>query len=102
MPNWCSNNMAMRGITPAGKKKIMEWVEFSQTDDFNDEFLEFFSPTPPELTGDDEEGNPRQGWYDWRCKNWGTKWDICDDMPTLVDDGDNDTLSGWFNWRLCF
>ena len=99
MPNWCSNNMTMTGITPAGKKKIMEWEEFNKNDDFNPQFLEFFYPTPPELTGDDEEGKPRQGWYDWRNKNWGTKWDISDATLNWFadDDDDNDTITGWFH-----
>ena len=40
------------------------------------------------------EGFEVEGWYDWRVKNWGTKWDVVDveaTQPlTIHDDEDTD------------
>jgi hypothetical protein len=65
MPNWCENEVVITADDPAVLEKIMEIAPGEGTK-FS---MENFVPTPNELL----QG---EGWYDWRIKNWGTKWDI--------------------------
>ena len=44
------------------------------------------------------EGFEIEGWYDWRVKNWGTKWDVVDVEITqslLLHDDEPDTDDPW-------
>jgi len=64
MPNWCLNNVTINHDDPAKLNELLEAYK-------RGELMEHFLPTPK-----DENGELDKDWYDWRCDNWGTKWDV--------------------------
>ena len=95
MPNWCYNHLEVSGdeiqlrefveksLVSPKENEIHDRTEFS----FNGTY-----PMPEDLnitkgtqTQDEKEqamlNKARYGhtdWYDWRCEEWGTKWDACE------------------------
>ena len=82
MPNWCDNQ-----VTITGSKSVIDKIEkiVKEEKDGNG-LLNFFYPMPKELedtTSPSSSANKPQpmvdgfdNWYDWRCENWSTKWDV--------------------------
>ena len=91
MPNWCWNNLSVSG----DEIQLREFVEKSTINiEENDEFS-FNGTYPMPKTLRITAGThlsfiekikryiniklyKHKDWYDWRCANWGTKWDACD------------------------
>ena len=77
MPNWCSNSLVISTNTEVDRDKARE-----QLKEFRDkaklvesEFMNNLYPMPKELK-DTKAPSDKPNWYDWRCGNWGTKWDV--------------------------
>jgi len=69
MPNWCTNNLIVEGYDYL----IDEFVDKN----FEDGEL-VFSKAVPEPKFEDpkqQQEYDKEGWYDWRRENWGTKWE---------------------------
>lgn len=66
MPNYCSNRILISG------KDLLEFKKTLESKD--DKLLFSFSQTIPRPK--DEEEN----WYIWNINNWGTKWDISENV----------------------
>jgi hypothetical protein len=64
LPNWCLNNATITHDDPA---KLTELVDAYK----RGELMEHYLPSPK-----DDMGVLDEDWYDWRLKNWGTKWDV--------------------------
>lgn len=79
MPNWCINSLIIEGDA----KKIQELVSEAQKGD-DARFFQLIKPMPKELEGTKSPSNT-PNWYDWRCDNWGTKWEAC--CIDVVDSG---------------
>ena len=69
MPNWCENNLTVRG-PEAEIKRFLDGIKMTLDKDGDEHhnILDGLYPIPEEL-----EANTR----DWCIKNWGTKWGDC-------------------------
>jgi hypothetical protein len=70
MPNWCMNYLMVDG----SEKDVQRFKKDVKSKEY-DLVLDGVHPMPKSLentTAPDDKPN----WYDWRIKNWGTKWDV--------------------------
>ena len=90
MPNWCENELIVRGK----QEKIDKLVDFMKSEDNEFDFnkivpyptkykqLDLIAKVYEEEHPNDFKGRPKngynQGGYEWCNDNWGTKWNACD------------------------
>jgi len=79
MPNWSDNKLFVEG----DKKDIKRFRENNKTSQ-SELSLNCLIPMPKEIQETTSPCKPNEklikkygvdNWYDWACKNWGTKWD---------------------------
>ena len=103
MPNWCNNNISIRG-----EKEDLDRFESFLNEKGGKEWFDFFLPCPQELkdggpVGFSAEPNEKDkelmekygatDWYSWSVENWGCKWN-CDAQDWSRD---GDSISFWFD-----
>jgi hypothetical protein len=111
MPNWCGNNLYITGDRVAIAdfiKRVTLSPEQQEKQKQNYDILGQLYPTPQELvetvsgySADETEQSERnkryeanfakygaRDWYDWNCRNWGTKWG---DSDTWLNGAEGDT-----------
>lgn len=100
MPNWVKNIVTIED-TEALKKMLTKDNEGKLQFDFN-----VVLPMPEELSTTQyptedtskklkelKEKYGASNWYDWRCDNWGTKWNASD--AVLIDDNTIEFDTAW-------
>jgi hypothetical protein len=96
MPNWCENQLEVRG-----PEKSMEKFQKESKGKKHDLTMKSTIPMPDYIyQGDLGEQEQKQygenNWYDWSRNNWGTKWDV---EGTLIYQDNNrleyEFLSAW-------
>jgi len=107
MPNWCDNQ-----ITITGPNSVIDKIEKIVTEEKDgDGLLNYFHPMPKELDGTTSPSSASDkpqpmiegfdNWYDWRCENWSTKWEVNEfygvDRQHLNDSLDESTISFGFS-----
>ena len=107
MPNWCDNQ-----ITITGPNSVIDKIEKIVTEEKDGEgLLNYFHPMPRQLedtTSPSSSADKPQPmvegfdcWYDWRCENWSTKWDVNEfygvDRQHLNDSLDESIISFGFS-----
>ena len=63
MPNYCDNGLSIEG--PHDTLRKIHALVRGEENPFD---FEKIIPMPADV----------EDWYDWRCENWGTKWNSCD------------------------
>ena len=120
MPNWTSNEVRFKSRINSKKqlsklKKRLKGVEYlvelesgEKTKEWNDFDFNKIHKMPKALedtvspTRDEDKVKAKrrlkkygaENWYDWKCKNWGTKWNSVD---TEIIEDERDGLTYSFN-----
>lgn len=98
MPNWCSNTLAVFGPTA-------DVVRFMEDNKATDEGALSFAralPTPDQtqfegMSYSDTKDEPNY-WYNWNVNNWGTKWDLDEEVHVEWKNNEDGTSMAFYTF----
>ena len=90
MPNWCENELYIKGSKDElkkfvehakGEKKIIDFNKFIQYPKrfakMDEKAMEWDEKHPKDSWANRPKDGYNSGGYEWCIKNWGTKWNAC-------------------------
>jgi hypothetical protein len=81
MPNWCSNEIDII----AQPEVIAEIVQVIKANPHGVFQMNDFVPMPEELRNTTAPQD-KPNWYDWNVSNWGTKWELGEDVSVSISE----------------
>jgi hypothetical protein len=81
MPNWCSNEIDII----AQPEVIAEIVQVIKANPHGVFQMGDFVPMPEELRNTTAPQD-KPNWYDWNVSNWGTKWELGEDVSVSISE----------------
>lgn len=105
MPNWCSNNLTLTHDNPEMiKRAVAAFTDGRLLQEFvpcPQELLDGTAPTGEAAAQANIEKHGASDWYQWCIQNWGTKWDINNEVGDTdeSEDGRSVVMSFDTAWR---
>lgn len=95
MPNWCINSLRVSGESEKSLTSFRDWLgedgfKLNKIDQMPIELENTISPVQKGQEAQAKILSEKYGasnWYEWKVKNWGTKWDVeadVDDQDSLI------------------
>jgi len=94
MPNYCSNTLVCTSGKNIGAVLAPYISNKDEEGKITDPFLDFqkIHPMPDEPIVENKEYKSMPDWYNWRVKNWGTKWNSSDNVTLEGLEHNNEKL----------
>ena len=80
--SWLENQVGADRLT----KEHIASAEQLQNEFFQKDVFDYIQAKPWMDAEEQRTGISKDGWHDWNCEHWGTKWDLSDDEAVFTED----------------